>query len=31
MFPVFLKISFFIAGKNYSGSVIKAPDTPTVA
>ena len=30
MFPVFFKISFFIAGRNYSGSVIRAPEIPTV-
>jgi len=30
MFPVFFKTYFLIAGKNYSGSVIKAPETPTV-
>jgi hypothetical protein len=30
MFPVFFSNSFFIAGKNYSGSVINAPETPTV-
>lgn len=31
MFPVFFNISFFIAGKNSSGSVISAPETPTVS
>jgi len=28
--PVFLNISFFIAGRNSYGSVIRAPETPTV-
>ena len=31
MFPVFLRIYFFIAGRNSSGSVINAPGTPTVS
>jgi hypothetical protein len=28
--PVFLKIYFFTAGKNYYGSVNKTPEIPTV-
>jgi len=27
IFPVFLKIYFLIAGKNYSGYIIKGPST----